>query len=148
MPAINLPITALGPLLKVTVGVSHYRAAVLKKKGHQVPPGSQGTFLVDTGASGTCVDAKLLKPLGIQPTGSVDIQTPSTGKVPHPCSQYDVAILIPGMQQAQDGLFIPALAVIETSLSTQGIGGLLGRDVLDCCIFIYNAGLKSFTLAY
>jgi hypothetical protein len=118
------------------------------KAGFAVPLWISGTFLVDTGASGTCIDPTLIQPLGIPPSGRVHIQTPSTGSTSHECSQYDVSIYIPGADNSQEGLLIPALPILETPLMTQGIVGLIGRDILDRCTLIYNSGLKMFTLAY
>lgn len=118
------------------------------KAGLPVPQWIPGVFLVDTGASGTCVDPAILAPLGLTPSGSVSVQTPSTGATPHQCSQYDVHLYIPGADESKEGLVIPAIAVLETALSAQGIDGLIGRDVLDLCTLIYNSGIKTFTLAY
>lgn len=148
MPAIHLPITQQGPLLRAYVGVSTYRADALIKAGLAAPKWISGIFLVDTGASGTCIDPALVQPLDIPPSGSVNVQTPSTGETPHPCSQYDVLLYIPGPDPGVDGLMIDAIPILETSLSPQGIDGLIGRDVLDRCTLIYNPGIKMFTLAY
>jgi hypothetical protein len=148
MPALDLPITAQGALVNVYVGVSLPRAEALKKLGQSAPALVPGIFLIDTGASGTCLDSALLRQLGIHPSGCVDVQTPTTQGVPHVCEQYDVSIYIPGADPSKGGLYVPALAVLDTPLSTQGIDGLIGRDVLSQCVLIYNAGLKVCTLAY
>lgn len=41
----------------------------------------------------------------------------------------------------------PALPVIASMLAAQGIMGLLGRDVLKECLFVYNGPDNVFTLA-
>ncbi|MDR1936683.1 MAG: hypothetical protein LBS49_14105 [Candidatus Accumulibacter sp.] len=148
MPAINLSITRQGPPIRAFVGVSRYREMALKKRDLPAPRWTEGNFLIDTGASGTCIDSGLLEPLNIPPTGVVSVQTPSTGATPRQCDQYDVMLYLPGTDQAREALHFPAAAVLETSLASQGIDGLLGRDVLDNCVFIYNASLRIFTLAY
>jgi hypothetical protein len=38
--------------------------------------------------------------------------------------------------------------VIAAELSTQGIHALIGRDVLQDCILIYNGASGDFTLAF
>jgi hypothetical protein len=96
MPAISLPIDALGPIIRVAVGVSQFRVDALKRANLPVPQWQVGTFLIDTGASGTCIDHALVQPLGIPPTGAVNVQTPSTGNGSHSCYQYDVLLYIPG----------------------------------------------------
>lgn len=148
MPAINLQLTAQGPLLQVLVNVSAFRADALTKAGQAVPQWVPGTFLLDTGASGTCVDPDILNPLRIPPSGSVSVQTPSTGATPHVCNQYDIQLYIPGQDPGQEGLLIAALPVLESVLAPQGIDGLLGRDVLERCTLIYNPAIRIFTLAY
>lgn len=120
----------------------------MQKAGLPVPSMVQGTFLVDTGASGTCVDPRLVAPLGLTPSGSVSMQTPSTNGVPVVCSQYDVSVYIPGADANAGGFFIPALPILETGLSSQGIDGLIGRDIINRCTMIYNGSAGMFTLAY
>lgn len=130
------------------VGVSLPRQEALKLAGLPIPQWIPGQFLVDTGASGTCIDPALVLPLGIPPSGMVNVQTPSTGATPHACNQYDVSLYIPGADPSQEGLAIGAIAILETSLANQGISGLIGRDVLHGCTLIYNPAINMFTLAY
>ena len=33
-------------------------------------------------------------------------------------------------------------------LTSQGFHALIGRDILDRCLFVYNGSVKLFTLAY
>ena len=115
--------------------------------GLPVPQYVTGTFLLDTGASGTCVDPGLVAPLGLTPTGNVQMQTPSTAGTPVTCSLFDISMYIPGTGQTA-GFMIEAIPVIEAGLRAQGIDGLLGRDVLDRCTFICNGSAGMFTLAY
>jgi len=147
MPAIHSNIAPGGPLLIATIGVSAPRMQAIMAAGGTAPAAISGTFLIDTGASGTCVDAAFIAQLGLQPTGVVPIMTPSTGSNLHHCNQFDVSMFIPGGTSG-GGHLIPALAVIETHLKNQGIDGLIGRDVIDNCTFIYSGTAKFFTLAY
>lgn len=146
MPSINLPVQQpAGPLIQVIVGVSAPRHRALTAAGKPIPAPVSGTFLIDTGASGTCVDPALVAPLGIPPSGSVAIQTPSTAGGVHQCNQYDVMLFIP---DGNGGHFIEVMPILETSLKNQGIDGLLGRDVLQNCVFIYNGTSGQFTLSF
>lgn len=146
MPSINSQIQhPAGPLLQVVIGVSAPRQKALQAAGQAVPPVVTGMFLIDTGASGTCVDPGLIAKLGIPASGSVPIQTPSTQGGSHHCNLYDVMLFIPGDQA---GHFIEVMPILETHLSGQGIDGLIGRDVLQSCLLVYNGATGLFTLAF
>jgi len=147
MPSINVNIAAGGPLLIVHVGISAPRLQALMAAGQPAPPGTTGTFLVDTGASCTAIDPALLSTLGLQPTGRVSISTPSTVGTPHQCDQFDVSIFIPG-SMATVGHFIPAIPIVATHLRSQGIDGLIGRDVLKDCTLIYHGTGGFFSIGY
>jgi hypothetical protein len=117
----------------------------LRKAGQPVPSAIKIRLLVDTGASCTCIDALVLKKLGITPTGLMSIHTPSTGAAPHLCNVYDVAISI--LDPVQNHTW-PVMPVAESDLSSQGIDGLLGRDALSGMLLIYDGKAGRLTLGY
>lgn len=145
MPLITLDILPFGPVIDILVGVTKPRAEMLKKDGKTEPQPVQVRGLVDTGASCTAIDPDVLKQLGLDPKGTTQIQTPSTGKLPHTCNQYDVSLYLPHPSVV---FRIPALPVIESCLSNQGIGALIGRDVLANCFLFYNGAVNRFALAF
>lgn len=147
MPCINVNIAAGGPLLIAHIAVSLPRLQALTAAGQPAPTPATGTFLVDTGASCTCVDDALIAALGLQPTGRVQISTPSTAGKPHFCDQFDISIFLPS-SVVNVGHLIPAIPVVSTHLRSQGIDGLIGRDVLKDCTLIYNGTADLFTIAY
>jgi hypothetical protein len=74
------------------------------------------------------------------------MQTPSTGAALHQCNLYDVSLLVPALAGAP--FFLDATPVMESQLRSQGIDGLLGRDVLEKFVLFYNSPMGGFTLAY
>jgi len=85
--------------------------------------------------------------LGLLPTGTISIRTPSTGAVPHRCNQFDVAIAIviepPEVYVAS--LTIP---VIESHLRAHNYQALIGRDVLGQALLVYNGRAGSLSMAF
>lgn len=146
MPSINLQLSSSGPIIDVLVGTSIPRQDALRLAGLPIPPTKSGKFLIDTGASCTCIDITLMNSLGVTPTGSTSIQTPSTNGGSHNCNLYDVMLFLPN--GSQGGHLIEALPIVETHLSSQGIDGLIGRDVLDQCTLIYNGTARMYSLSY
>jgi hypothetical protein len=97
--------------------------------------------LIDTGASATAVDGDALKALSISPIGRVEVRTPS-GKEQQ--DLYPASLTFPGTQ-------IPTLnfnAVLGSKLKEQGILALVGRDVLQHFLLIYNGHLGQYILSF
>ena len=148
MPSINLTITPGGPHITVLIALSAPHRDALIAAGKTPPVPAVGTFLIDTGASGTAVDPQLVASLALTPKGAVMVQTPSTNGQPVACPTYDVMLIIPSGDPAVQPLFIEALPVMEASFKSHGIDGLLGRDVLSKCVLIYNGTSGSYVLSY
>lgn len=134
-----------GPIIKLFVGVSTPRRTALQTAGLPVPTPIVVDFLVDTGASCTAVDAATIAPLGISPTGDILVSTPTTGGQPETRLQYDVALIL---YHADNSRLFGVHPVIATDFGQQNIGGLLGRDVLEKCLLVYDGSNKHFCLAF
>jgi hypothetical protein len=145
MPHVTLQIASGGPLIDILVGVSEAREEALLRVGQVVPTPVRIRGLIDTGASCTCIDPSALQSLGLTPTGSTPMLTPSTGATAHNADQYDVSLVLlhPNLN-----LTFPEVAIVESELSIQGIQALIGRDVLQGCLFIYDGQTGIFTLAF
>lgn len=145
MPHLTVPFTGNGPLIDLSVGVSAQRRKALERAGMTVPSFQKARALIDTGASATCIDPAVLKPLGLTPTGTIHIHTPSTSGKPYVCEQFDVAL---GIDHPKHPMVLLTVPVIATELASQGISALIGRDVLASCLLIYDGTAGSFTLAF
>jgi Aspartyl protease len=144
MPTVVIPLTPEGAVVEALVGVSKPREAMLQAAGDAIPPAIPVRLLVDTGATGTCVEIGLLTPLGLTPTGSGPMHTASTAGTPVVCPQYDVSIIMPTVPVA---CCFAATPVFECQPLAGSIQGLLGRDILDRCILTYNPHSRVVTLS-
>lgn len=149
MPHFTLQIGAEGPVLSAIVTVSEARAAALRRAGQPIPDPVPIRALLDTGASCTCIDPIVIDALELTPTGSVRINTPTTGNRPQDRHQYDVGLAIPGPERAHTPLFVATIPVVATKLlQQQGFAALLGRDILASCLLTYNGTMGWYTLAF
>jgi hypothetical protein len=147
MSHFTLQIGPNGPLMDAFVAVSEARRNALTAAGQPIPNVIRIRALVDTGASGTCVDPSVPQGLGLTPTGSTSMVTPSTGATPHTADQYDVAIVVPCANAPPLVFQTVPVACVEL-LASQGFHALIGRDILNKCILHYNGTTALFTIAY
>ena len=145
MPHFTLQLDVCGPVIVLIIGVSAPRQSAMKDNGLAIPPPVVGRFLVDTGASCSMIDDSIVSALNLQPTGQCDIHTPSTGTVAAKAFQYDIALMI---HHDDNVRFFPTLPVISNNFGTQNIQGLLGRDVLEKCLLVYDGTAQTFSLAF
>ena len=147
MPHLTGVIGPFGPLVSVYVIASGPRQQALLAAGVTVPPGQLANLLIDTGAGMTSIDTQILSALGLPPTGTIPIHTPSTtAGATHIANTYDIGLLIPGAKVATH--FVQALPVIDGQFKHQGIDGLLGRDVLALGRMIYSGFDSAFMLSF
>lgn len=128
--------------------MSEPRAAALTAAAQPIPPIMNVRGLVDTGASGTCIDPAVLTALGLTPSGNTLCHTPTTGLAPELKDLYDVSLRIYS-DVNQPSLYHATLAVMASHLfAAQGFHVLVGRDVLASCLLSYNGTARYFTLAF
>jgi len=128
-------IPGLGPLLDLWVGVSGPRHAALQQASQQVPIPVRVRALLDTGASGTCIDEQVIAQLHLSPTGIIPVHTPSTSGNPQSCLQYDIALFVANPQVHIVSFTLP---IVASALRHQNIEALIGRDVLDRTTLFYD----------
>ena len=139
---------ANGPRMMALFHVSHPRYVALQAAGVSPPEPFRGTALLDTGADGTCVDPAVLDYLGLHPRGLARMLTPSTGDEYHRALEFDVGIIIPPAKPEDAALILSAQRVTQSTLLGSGIHALIGRDVLQHCIFHYEGAVGFFSLAW
>ena len=147
MPILRCHLDHTGPIINAAVGVSGPRAVALQKAGLALPGPVIIRALLDTGASCTCVDPTVIRKLGLTPSGTAQVHTPSTGGTPHNCNQFDIAlyVIMDGNQVHVPSVIIP---VIESDLNQQGIQALIGRDILNQSVLHYDGPQRSVSLAF
>jgi hypothetical protein len=146
----SIRITPQGPLFQVGVIVSAARRAALTAAGVAIPNLVLANLLIDTGASMTSIDSVVISKLGISATGTANILTPSTGTTPHVASTYDVGLFfVDGAGGgAANSKLIPAIPVLDGNYASQGIDGLIGRDILAQGRLIYSGVDQTVWLSF
>ena len=128
-----------GPCCEVNITPSSKTIEVLKNEGQSIPS-IKVNALIDTGASGTAISTKVVQQLNLIARGVTTISTPSSEA--HPTNVYDIDLHLP------NNVMIPNIQAIEATLTTQNIDCLIGRDVLQHSVLIYNGYAKTFTLSF
>jgi hypothetical protein len=146
MPAIYGQLTSEGPIIELFIGVSIAREQALRAAGRSVPASVLVRLLIDTGASHTSIVGGRLTPLGLTPSGFIQIHSASTGGTPVSCPLFDVSLI----WQFPNGVSItlPTIPVSEIAPLPGTIHGLLGRDILSIGQLHYlgQATIFSFVL--
>jgi hypothetical protein len=104
--------------------------------------------LIDTGASGTCIDPTVLNQLSLTPTGTTMVNTPTTGNQPAQAETFDISSFTIYAGPDQAPFVIPTVAVMASELlAPQGFHALIGRDILRHCLLNYDGANGLFSLA-
>jgi hypothetical protein len=146
MPYVTGSILPGGVIIDVVIGVSEGRQKVLANVGFPVPARKTIRAVIDTGSGVSGIDPRVLQALDLKPVGDMQINTPSTSHTPHPCGEYLVSL---SLLQSNQELHLPTFSVIDAVFQPdENIQALLGRDVLDHCLFIYDGQRQAFALAF
>jgi predicted aspartyl protease len=129
----------VGPVVEIVITPSVPFLQTLK-----IQPANTKTIkvlaMIDTGATGTVNSSGIASHLGINPVGTIYINTPSSTNVL--CNQFDIQIVFP------NNVNITSIVVTEAQLQGQHIQCLIGRDVLQHGVLIYTGYDNSFTLSF
>ena len=145
MPFLTVSFGPEGPLTDLYVALSTPRVDALKKAGLPFPPPVLVTGLIDTGASCSAIDPSAVQSLGLIPSGKTQVYSSTTGTLPQSCDLYDVCLAFARPELKVIGVTIP---VIEANFTNRKFKLLIGRDVLQLCLFVYDGKHGTFSLAF
>ena len=129
----------LGPICTITLRPSCPAIRILKNKNKKIPI-IQVKALIDTGASHTAISQNVIKYLKLVARGTVQVYTSSrTSEIRN---EYDISLKFDSKP------YIEVLRVLEARLPDQRIECLIGRDVLQFCVFTYNGRKKEIQLKF
>lgn len=147
MPFVTLTAEPGGPIIDVTVGVSHPREMQLRAAREEIPAAVKVRALIDTGASCSLITETIVKKLALPVRGVTPMHTPSTDGTAQEALIYDVSLAIDlGDQQARR--YASLFVIGRNSMIQPGVEALIGRDILQHAIFTFNGTAKMFLLGF
>jgi len=117
---------------------------LLRDQNRPIPAPVQGYALIDTGASLTMVDRQPIESLGLAPIGTVTL---GTAAGPSESALYPVRLLL-GMPPEAPLVVAELAQVASGPLSQQNLVCLVGRDVLQRALLVYDGPGGRFTIAF
>lgn len=135
MPHITYSLSSGRPLIDAYIGLSRSREEAFIKAGQSALSPIHARALIDTGATISCIDTKIIQGLNLTPIGKAQCLTASSGSTPVITDQYDVSILIPLPPMMR---FFKDILVMVHDLSPQGIQAIIGCDILSKGILIFT----------
>ncbi|UXH78360.1 retroviral-like aspartic protease family protein [Roseateles amylovorans] len=147
MPVLTFSKSQLGPIVDVLIAPGREAAQRLPATGGTAPPLPQPIkMLVDTGAETSALDEALIEPWGIPYVRAGWARTMNGTK---PVRMYELALSIRG-QAGQPSWNVDSLVVTARQEPFVGApyAGLIGRDLLDRAVFLFNGPGHQCTLAF
>jgi len=131
-------------VIALHVGVDESRQALLLRNQFAVPARLCVPVQIDTGTAYSGFAPQVFRHLDLRPFDRAAIRTPSTTEQPHYSNQFVVSLAFD-----KDGAEVlsPSLQVIECYFAPdEGIMGMLGRDVLNRCRFLFDGRANTYSL--
>ena len=130
---------AFGPQLRILVAVPPLLHPAFLALGREVPALREGLALIDTGCTRTAVHHEIVSQLEIAPTGLTTVLSASG---PAQSVLFPVQLLFPTLGGAD--IVLPQ--AVSCDLHGQGIGVLIGRDLLQHFVMVYDGMVGRVTL--
>jgi hypothetical protein len=147
MPLLRASITADGPVVELTLWVGPEQTAALRAAGHAVAPPQTIRALIDTGAERTPIDHHVARALELNPDEVVPVRSSAAGGEPFDAPVHDVWMSF----GAYAGRALPSwvsIRPVEVGIIAQGVLALIGRDLLETCLFVYDGPRGELVLSY
>lgn len=138
----------MGPVLPIQIEIPTALAMQLQQTGQAIPTPVSGFGLVDTGASVSAVHEVVIQQLGVQPVGIANV---GTAGGPQQQATYPARFSFPGTN-------LPTIEfgqLLGANLTGQSLPGiqapliaLLGRDILEHFVVVYNGPAGMYTMAF
>jgi predicted aspartyl protease len=129
-----------GPIVQISVTVGQAIAQQVLQQGGTVPAPVSGLALIDTGATSTCVDDEAAQRLQLPATDVVTVASASHSSTQQ--NVYPIQIEVVGLP-----IKVDAPRAVGAPLKAQGLLLLIGRDVLQHTVLVYNGSIGTFTLS-
>lgn len=151
MHTFAIPRRSDGAVLPIEIGLNAKTVQRLRQASSPIPPPFSAAALLDSGAEASCIDRALamrLQALGLQPDRTVFANFPALGGL-RPIYEYlvNLTVLHPS-GDPRANLVLRNLRMIEQALGPLGYEALIGRDVLDRCLLVYDGPGRRVTLAF
>jgi predicted aspartyl protease len=139
-------LTGSGALVSVEISIPTALKEHLSSKGLAIPAPQAGFALIDTGAFATAVDQTVFDALGVSQIDKIKTSTPH-GEAESPV--YPANVSFPGLNVTD----MPMERVIGVNLKWKTVEDkevimLLGRDLLQYFLMVYNGKSADVFLAY
>lgn len=148
MARVTFPVTQVGLIVPVWIGLNGEAMEDLFESGKPLVPPLAGQGLLDTGTDMTAVSADLLRRLGVLSHLTAETHTAS-GRVG--ARLYRVSLSI--MEHDPDGVGVPWLAVsdllvMELPASVPDVDVLIGLDIILAGRLEIDGPARQFTLVF
>ena len=112
----------------------------LLARGAKVPTPLATLALIDTGASNTCIDNALAVTIGLPVVDTMKMTSASHDAIDQPVYPINIEFIGTPIQ-------FGVLKAMGANLAAQGLGVLIGRDVLSSVAMFYNGPVGQITFS-
>lgn len=147
MPIWTFATESAGPVVPVVVSLPVADLAVWRQTTTAPPPMLSVRGLIDTGTDISAIPPRIVQQLGLIPDST---NSTTTAAGPATVDLFRVALVIHGPDGPVGDLLVDSdLLVLQLPAALpDDLDVLVGRDMLDRCLFAANGPAKNFLLAF